>query len=114
MHSRLVSRIGLLALVTGAVGSSGGMVGCAQERDPISREQLHAIPKSFLVGAQYENPIDDPEFYARTMVIDVPYGESSSGSWKRVPRRRRQRLTNVCGRDFHAGAVGPAGNAKAT
>jgi hypothetical protein len=78
MQSKWLGRIGLTALVAGVVGSSGGMVGCAAERDPINRVQLNAIPKSFLVGADYTGPQDDPEFYARSMVIKVPYGESGS------------------------------------
>ena len=52
------------------------MVGCAAERDPINRVQLNAIPKSFLVGANYTDAKDDPEFYARSMLIKVPYGQS--------------------------------------
>ena len=78
MQSKWLGRVGLSALVLGCVGSSGGMVGCASERDPISRVQLNAIPKSFLVGDDYSNPADDPEFYARSMVVNVPYGESGS------------------------------------
>ena len=52
------------------------MIGCASERDPINRVQLNAIPKSFLVGSDYSNTQDDPEFYARSMLIQVPYGQS--------------------------------------
>ncbi|MEA2750374.1 MAG: hypothetical protein QOI41_4517, partial [Myxococcales bacterium] len=78
MHSSWLGRIGLTALVMGVVGSSSGMVGCASERDPINRVQLNAIPKSFLVGENYTDAKDDPEFYARSMVIKVPYGESGS------------------------------------
>ena len=78
MQSKWLGRIGLTALVTGVVGSSSGMVGCAAERDPINRVQLNAIPKSFLVGADYTDAKDDPEFYARSMLIKVPYGESGA------------------------------------
>lgn len=76
MKSKWLGRIGLTALVLGTVGSSSGMVGCASERDPINRVQLNAIPKSFLVGANYTDAKDDPEFYARSMLIKVPYGQS--------------------------------------
>ncbi len=76
MQSKWLGRVGLMALVTGVVGSSGGMVGCASERDPINRVQLNAIPKSFLLGADYTDAKDDPEFYARSMLIKVPYGQS--------------------------------------
>src|SRR5688572_18570496 len=75
MHSKWFGRIGLMALVAGSLGSS---VGCAAERDPINRVQANAIPKSFFVGAKLNDSSDDPEFYARSMVVDVPYGESGS------------------------------------
>jgi hypothetical protein len=78
MHSKWLGRIGLTALVAGIVGTSGGMVGCAAERDPIDRVQLGALPKAFFLGQDFSDPADDPEFYARTMVVDVPYGESGS------------------------------------
>ncbi|MBX3190152.1 MAG: hypothetical protein KF819_24205 [Labilithrix sp.] len=78
MQSKWLGRIGLSALVMGVVASSGGMVGCAAERDPINRVQLNAIPKSFLVGEKFDDPSDDPEFYSRSMVINVPYGESGA------------------------------------
>ena len=78
MQAKWLGRIGLAALVFGVVGSSSGMVGCAAERDPINRVQANAIPKSLLVGSDYEGTADDPEFYARSMVVNVPYGESGS------------------------------------
>jgi hypothetical protein len=52
-------------------------VGCAEERDPINKVQPQAIPKSFFLGANFDDPSDNPEFYARSMVIDVPYGINS-------------------------------------
>jgi hypothetical protein len=78
MHSKWMGRIGLAALVTGIVGTSSGMMGCAAERDPINRVQANAIPKSFFIGGNFQDTADDPEFYARSMVVDVPYGESGS------------------------------------
>src|SRR4051812_43090104 len=78
MESKWLGRFALAALVIGASGASGMTAGCVAERDPINRVQLNAIPKSFLVGQDYANPSDDPEFYARSMVIKVPYGESGS------------------------------------
>ncbi len=78
MHSKWLGRVGLMALVTGVVGGSSGMMGCAAERDPINRVQGNALPKSFFIGNDFQSPKDDPEFIARTMVIDVPYGESGS------------------------------------
>src|SRR5688572_4784524 len=78
MHSKWMGRIGLAALVAGIVGTSSGLVGCAAERDPINRVQANAIPKSFFIGGNFQDTGDDPEFYARSMVIDVPYGETGS------------------------------------
>lgn len=66
---------GLVTVIACATGLASG---CAEERDPINRVQLNAITKSFLIGERYDDPADDPEFYARTMVIDVPYGESGA------------------------------------
>jgi len=54
-------------------------VGCAQERDPINRVQANALDKSFFVGPNLSSPADDPEFYMRNTVIDVPYGASQDG-----------------------------------
>jgi hypothetical protein len=71
------SGVGLAALVVGVIGSTG-VAGCAAERDPISRIQANAIPKNFFIGERFDDTTDDPEFYSRTMVIDVPYGESGA------------------------------------
>src|SRR5205085_35604 len=67
-------RLGLVALGASLTGIS---VGCAEERDPINRVQPQAIPKSFFLGQNFEDPADNPEFYARSMVVDVPYGVNS-------------------------------------
>lgn len=78
MFARCFGPVGLTMLVT-AVALGGGATGCASERDPLSRVQANALPKSFFVGSMLNDASDDPEFYARSMVIDVPYGESSGG-----------------------------------
>ena len=77
MPSKGFRKIGFAALLCGVVGSSG-LGGCAAERDPINRVQSNAIPKSFFVGAKLNDSSDDPEFYSRSMVVDVPYGESGA------------------------------------
>src|SRR5262249_2903142 len=79
MASKGFGTIGFLALLICVLAGSSA-AGCAAERDPINRVQTNAIPKSFFVGAKLNDSSDDPEFYARTMVIDVPYGESG-GDW---------------------------------
>ena len=74
MRAKWMRRLALAGLAAGMVG---GSVGCAEERDPINRVQPQAIPKSFFLGNSYEDASDNPEFYARSMVIDVPYGVDS-------------------------------------
>ncbi|MFO0675235.1 MAG: hypothetical protein U0169_01795 [Polyangiaceae bacterium] len=57
----------------------GGSIGCAAERDPINRVQANAMPKEFFVGTDLASASDDPEFYMRNTVIDVPYGAMQDG-----------------------------------
>ena len=64
-----------LTFVALGLMAASATVGCAQERDPISRVQPQALKKSWFVG-DLANPNDDPEFYARAMVIDAGYGVS--------------------------------------
>jgi len=64
-----------MTLVALGLAVAGATVGCAQERDPINRVQPQALKKSWFVG-DLKNPNDDPEFYARAMVIDAGYGVS--------------------------------------
>jgi hypothetical protein len=65
-------------------------LGCAEEREPISRVQPNALEKAFFVGQKLQDPSDDPEFYAAATVIDVPYGvdhglfSGSAGGLKRL------------------------------
>ncbi len=40
-------------------------IGCAQERPPINRVQPNALDKHFFLGADLQNPGDDPVFYTR-------------------------------------------------
>lgn len=69
------ARLAVGALALGCVVSGSG--GCAAERDPISRVQVGALPKSFFVGAKFEDAADDPEFYFRTTLVDVSAGAGS-------------------------------------
>ncbi|APR80315.1 Hypothetical protein A7982_05662 [Minicystis rosea] len=54
-------------------------MGCAQERAPINRVQADALAKSFFVGTDLKDPIDDPEFYMRGTIVDVGYGAAQDG-----------------------------------
>lgn len=75
MQSRWMRRLGLGALIGALTWAS---VGCAGERDPINRVQPNAMPKSFFVGSLTDSK-DDPEFYMRNTVVDVPYGAAQDG-----------------------------------
>lgn len=68
------------ALLLGAMGLTfGSVVGCAQERPPINRVQADALAKSFFVGADLKDAIDDPEFFMRGTIVDVGYGAAQDG-----------------------------------
>jgi hypothetical protein len=54
------------------------VAGCAQERAPISRVQADALEKRFFVE-ELANRDDDPEFFMRVSVVDVPSGAGSDG-----------------------------------
>ncbi|AUX45266.1 hypothetical protein SOCE26_067470 [Sorangium cellulosum] len=53
--------------------------GCAEERPSIDQVQANALKKSFFVGPDLQSKADDPEFWARTTVIDVGYGAAQDG-----------------------------------
>ncbi|MGK4003345.1 hypothetical protein WMF31_12020 [Sorangium sp. So ce1036] len=57
----------------------GGAAGCAEERPSLNRVQANALAKSFFVGDDLQSTADDPEFWARTTVIDVGYGAAQDG-----------------------------------
>ena len=68
------ARLWMAALALGFVVAGSG---CAQERDPINRVDVGALPKSFFIGEKFEDASDDPEFYFRTTVVDVAAGAGS-------------------------------------
>ena len=68
------------SLLVGLIGlSAGGAVGCAQQREPITRVQADALAKSFFVGMDLAEDSDNPEFYARGTIVDVGYGAAQDG-----------------------------------
>jgi hypothetical protein len=85
--------LGVLAAAT--------VVGCARERDPINKVQANALAKKFFVGEMLNNGADDPEFYASTTVIDVPYGVQASiftgatGDLRRVKWEITEKVLNA-------------------
>ncbi len=72
--SPLLPALGALASVV----LSGGLSGCAEEREPINKVQPDALSKAFFVN-DLDDPDDDPEFYMRNTVIDVAAGAGSDG-----------------------------------
>jgi hypothetical protein len=71
----LAGALGVAALGLGALGTAA--LGCAEERAPINKVQANALEKSFFVGADLVSAADDPEFYYRATVIDVPFGDGN-------------------------------------
>ena len=61
--------LSVLALTAVALG---GTVDCMQERAPITRVQENHLRKQWLVGANYTDATDDPEFYMENFVVDAP------------------------------------------
>jgi hypothetical protein len=68
-----------LLVVSVVLGLAIAPTGCASERDPVNRVQSAALAKSFFVGEKLADPVDDPEFYMHTTVVDVPAGADSEG-----------------------------------
>ena len=65
--------LSVLALTAVALG---GTVDCMQERAPITRVQENHLRKQWLVGANYTDATDDPEFYMENFVVDAPADQS--------------------------------------
>jgi hypothetical protein len=74
-----------------------GSANCAEERPPISRLQEGAIKKSWLVGNNYTDGRDDPEFYMENFVVDAPADQSMMpvGTYDDVDRIRWEIQENV-------------------
>src|SRR4051794_1495041 len=72
-----IVRSARLCVAALALGCVVGGSGCAEERDPINKVDVGALPKSFFIGEKFEDAADDPEFYFRTTVVDVAAGAGS-------------------------------------
>ena len=70
MQSKWFGRTSLVALVFAVAAGSGGLSGCASERDPINRTQPGVVDKSFFVGENLQDFKDDPEFRTKSYNID--------------------------------------------
>ncbi len=76
MQPKWTRRLGLAGLVGAIVYAS---VGCAEQRPAINQVQPNALSKHFFVGADLSDKSDDPQFYMRNTVIDVPFGAAQDG-----------------------------------
>ncbi len=64
--------LSLLALAAVTLGSAN----CAEERPAINRVADGHIRKEWLVGRDYTNAADDPEFYMENFVVDAPVDQT--------------------------------------
>ena len=55
------------------------LTACAKQRPTINRVQPYALKKSYFVGEDLRNPMDNPEFWTQATLIDVGYGASQDG-----------------------------------
>lgn len=62
-----------------SLGLCASIAGCAEERPAINRVQPNAMSKELFVGESLASASDDPEYYMRTTIIDVPFGSDGSG-----------------------------------
>ncbi len=65
-------QLSLLALTALTLGSAN----CAEERPAINRVADGHIRKEWLVGHDYTNAADDPEFYMENFVVDAPVDQT--------------------------------------
>jgi hypothetical protein len=50
------------------------LLACAEERPAVDRVQTFALDKAFFVGQDFEDPADNPEFWAQATLVDVSFG----------------------------------------
>ncbi|WP_437903229.1 zinc-dependent metalloprotease [Sorangium sp. So ce327] len=74
-----MNRIFRRAVLLGTVALTVVGAGCAEERPSIRRVQSDALAKSFFVGKDIKDIVDDPEFYMRGTIVDVGYGAAQDG-----------------------------------
>ncbi|WP_437500620.1 hypothetical protein [Sorangium sp. So ce1099] len=74
-----MNRIYKRAVLLGTVALTVVGAGCAEERQEMNRVQSDALAKSFFVGSDLRDIVDDPEFYMRGTVVDVGYGAAQDG-----------------------------------
>ncbi|XXT16216.1 hypothetical protein WME94_38890 [Sorangium sp. So ce429] len=67
------------AVLLGTVALTVVGAGCAEERQEMNRVQSDALAKSFFLGSDLRDIVDDPEFYMRGTVVDVGYGAAQDG-----------------------------------
>jgi len=66
-------------LLLPAMVAASLLASCAAEQPPVNRVQPNYFDKQFFVGAKYQDPSDDPEFYSQGTLVDVGYGAGQDG-----------------------------------
>ncbi|WP_438004315.1 hypothetical protein WME89_36730 [Sorangium sp. So ce321] len=74
-----MNRIFKRAVLLGTVALTVVGAGCAEERQEMNRVQSDALAKSFFIGSDLRDIVDDPEFYMRGTIVDVGYGAAQDG-----------------------------------
>ncbi|MBM4372474.1 MAG: hypothetical protein FJ098_12515, partial [Deltaproteobacteria bacterium] len=64
------------------------MAGCAEERAPVNRVQPFALDKTFFVGEDLADPVDNPEFWTQATLVDVGFGEHSESLFTATDSQR--------------------------
>jgi hypothetical protein len=67
-------------------------LGCAQERAPINRVQPYALDKTFFLGADLQDPKDNPEFWTQVALVDVGYGSGHDGLFTSTYTQKLSRI----------------------
>src|SRR5262245_58927170 len=89
MRSAWKKMLGLLAMA-GCLAIGGATAGCQSERAPINRIQSTPIRKADLVGDNYMDPTQAPEWYMRNTIIGVQRTNPFfSDGLQDIPRRVR-------------------------
>ncbi|WP_437619354.1 hypothetical protein [Sorangium sp. So ce1151] len=74
-----MNRIFKRAVLLGTIALTVVGAGCAEERQEMNRVQSDALAKSFFIGSDLRDIVDDPEFYMRGTIVDVGYGAAQDG-----------------------------------
>ncbi len=94
-----------LAWILVLVGAAAVLASCAKQRDPINRVQPYALKKSYFVGEDLQDPMDNPEFWTQATLIDVPYGASQDGLFQSTYTQNLSRIRWQVTEDYLLGRL---------